>query len=119
MEIMLDLKALLYTSIGTGTKKLSVKITANDGTTQTIDRTINVQRLQSRNNLDEPNNNITAKGTVKVRGWALESSGVKEVRVYVDGKDLGTITYGTTRTDVNKAYPGYSSGDNSGFRRYC
>ena len=102
-------------SIGTGTKKLSVKITANDGTTQTIDRTINVQRLQSRNNLDEPNNNITAKGTVKVRGWALESSGVKEVRVYVDGKDLGTITYGTTRTDVNKAYPGYSSGDNSGF----
>ena len=31
------------------------------------------------------------------------------------GKDLGTVTYGTTRTDVNKAYPGYSSGDNAGF----
>ena len=102
-------------SIGTGTKKLSVKITANDGTTQTIDRTINVQRLQSRSNLDEPNNKITAKSTLKVRGWALDSSGVKEVRVYVDGKDLGTVTYGTKRTDVNKAYPGYSSGDNSGF----
>ena len=102
-------------SIGTGTKKLSVKITANDGTTQTIDRTINVQRLQSRSNLDEPNNKITAKSTLKVRGWALDSSGVKEVRVYVDGKDLGTVTYGTKRTDVNKAYPGYSSGNNSGF----
>ena len=102
-------------SISTGSKKLSVKITANDGTTQTIDRTINVQRLQSRSNLDEPNNNVTAKGTLKVRGWALDSSGVKEVRVFVDGKDLGTITYGTSRSDVNKAYPGYSSGDNAGF----
>ena len=42
-------------------------------------------------------------------------SRIKEVRVYIDNKDFGTITYGTTRTDVNKAYPGYSSGDNAGF----
>ena len=40
---------------------------------------------------------------------------IKEVRVYIDNKDLGTVTYGTTRTDVNKAYPGYISGDNAGF----
>ena len=102
-------------SISTGNKKLTVKITANDGTTQTIERTINVQKLQSRSSLDEPTNNITAKGTLKVRGWALDSSGIKEVRVYIDGKDLGTVTYGTTRTDVNKVYPGYSSGNNAGF----
>ena len=43
------------------------------------------------------------------------STGVKEVRVYVDGKDLGTVAYGAKRADVNKAYPGYSSGDNAGF----
>ncbi|WP_370774086.1 hypothetical protein [Clostridium sp.] len=53
-----------------------------------------------------------------LRGWAVAASGVKEVRVYVDGKDLGTVTYGTKRTDVNKAYPGYSSGDNAGFEGY-
>ena len=102
-------------SINTGNKKLSVKITSNDGTVQTLDRTINVKRLESRSSLDEPNNNITAKGSLKIRGWAVASSGIKEVRVYVDGKDLGTVTYGTTRTDVNKAYPGYSSGNNAGF----
>ena len=33
----------------------------------------------------------------------------------MDGKDLGTVAYGTKRADVNKAYPGYSSGDNAGF----
>ena len=102
-------------SINTGNKKLSVKIIANDGTIQTIDRTIKIEKLISRSFLDEPNNNVVAKGTLKVRGWALAASGVKEVRVYVDGKDLGTVTYGTTRIDVNKAYPGYSSGDNVGF----
>ena len=68
------------------------------------------------NSLDEPTSGtVTTTGELKVRGWAVTSSGVKEVRVYVDGIDLGTITYGTTRTDVNKVYPGYSSGDNAGF----
>ena len=33
----------------------------------------------------------------------------------MDGKDLGTVAYGAKRADVNKAYPGYSSGDNAGF----
>ena len=103
-------------SISSGNKKLSVKIIANDGTTQTIDRIVNVKNLPSINSLDEPTSGtVTTTGELKIRGWALASSGVKEVRVYVDGIDLGTITYGTTRTDVNKVYPGYSSGDNAGF----
>ncbi|WP_195955554.1 N-acetylmuramoyl-L-alanine amidase [Clostridium saudiense] len=103
-------------SISSGSKKLVVKITANDGTTQNIEKTINIEKGQSRSYLDEPNNNVTVRSTtVSVNGWALAASGVKEVRVYVDGKDLGTVTYGTKRTDVNNAYPGYSSGDNAGF----
>ena len=103
-------------SIASGSKTLVVKITANDGTTQNIERTIKIERLESKSHLDEPNNNVTVRSTtLSIRGWALASSGVKEVRVYVDGKDLGTITYGTKRTDVNNVYPGYSSGDNAGF----
>ena len=48
------------------------------------------------NSLDEPTiGTVTTTGEVKVRGWAVTSSGVKEVRVYVDNIDLGTITYGT------------------------
>ncbi|WP_300887409.1 N-acetylmuramoyl-L-alanine amidase [uncultured Clostridium sp.] len=103
-------------SISAGNKKLTVKITANDGTTQTIERTIKIEKLPSVSCLDEPTSNLTVKeNKLKIRGWALANSGVKEVRVYVDGKDLGTVPYGTSRADVNKVYPGYSSGNNPGF----
>ena len=40
----------------------------------------------------------------------ITGSGIKEVRVYVDGTDLGTVPYGKSRPDVNNVYPGYSSG---------
>ena len=102
--------------ISEGNRKLTVKITANDGSVQNIEKTIKVEKAQSRSYLDAPNDNEVVKSkTLNVRGWALAGSGVKEVRVYVDGKDLGTVAYGTKRADVNKAYPGYSSGDNAGF----
>ena len=103
-------------SLSAGDKKVSVKITANDGTTQTIERAIKIEKLASISCLDEPTNNLTVKsGELKIRGWALAGSGIKEVRVYVDGTDLGTVPYGTLRPDVNSAYPGYSSGNNAGF----
>ncbi|MBM6820446.1 N-acetylmuramoyl-L-alanine amidase, partial [Clostridium saudiense] len=102
-------------NISAGTKKVIVKITANDGTSQSIERTIKVEKLESKSWLDNPSNNYVSSESLMVRGWALASSGVKEVRVYVDGKDLGTVNYGTTRTDVNNAYPGYPSGNNAGF----
>ena len=102
-------------NISAGTKRVIVKITANDGTSQSIERTIKVERLESKSWLDNPSNNYVSSESLMVRGWALASSGVKEVRVYIDGKDLGTVNYGTTRTDVNNAYPGYPSGNNAGF----
>ena len=102
--------------ISEGNRKLTVKITANDGSVQNIEKTIKIEKAQSRSYLDAPNDNEVVKSkTLNVRGWALAGSGVKEVRVYVDGKDLGTVAYGANRADVNKAYPGYSSGDNAGF----
>ncbi|MDU5261824.1 MAG: N-acetylmuramoyl-L-alanine amidase, partial [Clostridium celatum] len=97
-------------------KKVSVKITANDGTTQTIERTIKVEKLPSISCLDEPTSGTVVNSEqLKIRGWALAGSGIKEVRVYVDGADLGTVPYGTSRPDVNNVYPGYSSGNNAGF----
>ena len=102
-------------NLTSGNKKVVVQITSNDGSIQKIERTIKVEKLESKSWLDNPNNNSISSGTLKVSGWALASSGVKEVRVYVDGKDLGTVNYGTTRTDVNNAYPGYPSGNNAGF----
>ena len=103
-------------SISAGNKKIKIKATANDGTTQTINRTIKIEKLASISCLDEPTSGtVTTTGELKVRGWAVASSGIKEVRVYVDGIDLGTIAYGTSRPDVNSVYPGYQSGNNAGF----
>ena len=103
-------------NIASGNRKVSVKITANDGTTQTIERTIKVEKLESISCLDEPTSSaVVNSDQLKIRGWALAGSGIKEVRVYVDGTDLGTVPYGTSRPDVNNVYPGYSSGNNAGF----
>ena len=110
-------KIIDISSLGYGNKVLEIRIVANDNSTQVYRRNIVfTNTLESRSYLDAPNDNEVVKSkTLNVRGWALAGSGVKEVRVYVDGKDLGTVAYGANRADVNKAYPGYSSGDNAGF----
>ena len=104
------------TSVSNGNKKLEVIITANDGSKNTITRNITVNRLISRSNLDDPYGtaDITSN-TLLIRGWALSGSGVKSVEAFIDGASYGQIKYGVSRADVNKAYPGYSSGDNCGF----
>ena len=110
-------KIIDISSLGYGNKVLEIIIVANDNSTQVYRRNIVfTNTLESRSYLDAPNDNEVVKSkTLNVRGWALAGSGVKEVRVYMDGKDLGTVAYGAKRADVNKAYPGYSSGDNAGF----
>ena len=110
-------KIIDISSLGYGNKVLEIRIVANDNSTQVYRRNIVfTNTLESISYLDAPNDNEVVKSkTLNVRGWALAGSGVKEVRVYMDGKDLGTVAYGAKRADVNKAYPGYSSGDNAGF----
>ncbi len=107
-------------NLGTGNKTVEVKIIARNGETQSYKRNIIIKgeenTLPFRYSLDEPvTNEKISSNSLKIRGWALAGSGVKEVRVYVDGTDLGTVPYGTSRADVNSVYPGYSSGNNAGF----
>ena len=105
-------------SLSNGKKTLEIKITGNSGTVQTIKRTISINRksLEAKSFLDSPEENLNVTtDTIRVRGWALDSSGVKSVEAFVDGKLLGNISYGALRPDVNKVCPGYPSGDNAGF----
>ena len=104
--------------LSNGNKTLKVVITGNDGTVQTINRAITVKKvvLETRSCLDEPTSNaIVTTDSLSIKGWALNSKGIKSVEVFIDNVSYGTIKYGTRRTDVNKAYPGYSTGDNCGF----
>ena len=105
-------------SLSNGNKTLKIVITGNDGTTQTVSRTINVKKvaLEARSCLDVPSSNATVTtDSLLIKGWALNSKGIKSVEAFIDNVSYGTIKYGTRRTDVNKVYPGYSTGDNCGF----
>ena len=105
-------------NISNGSKTLEMKIVANDGSYQTVTKTVNVNRavLETKSFLDSPEENLNVTtDTIRVRGWALDSSGVKSVEAFVDGRSLGNISYGALRPDVNKVCPGYPSGDNAGF----
>ena len=105
-------------SLSNGNKTLKVVITGNDGTVQTINRAITVKKvvLEARSCLDEPTSNTTVTtDSLLIKGWALNSKGIKSVEAFIDNISYGTIKYGVLRTDVNKVYPGYPTGDNSGF----
>jgi hypothetical protein len=61
--------------------------------------------------LEAPTNGAVITGTVNITGWALAPNGgiLNEVKVYVDGTQVGLATYGFVRMDVCSAYP-YSPG---------
>jgi Bacterial Ig domain len=62
--------------------------------------------------IDYPPANSTLTGTVGIGGWALENTAlvgpaaVSSVAVMVDGIQVGTATYGVSRSDVCAAFPG-------------
>lgn len=49
---------------------------------------------------------------VLVGGWALDDRGVREVRLYVDGRIAEVTPLNTQRPDVSKVYPQYAHGTN-------
>ena len=105
-------------ALSNGSKKLTIKIIANDNSYTTIDRaiTINKTQLIARGWVDTPTNNQSfTNGTLNIKGWALHPKGIKSINAYIDGKSYGSIPYGAIRSDVDKAYPGYSTGSKCGF----
>ena len=96
----------------------SVQQTQNQAQVQVQPQSVvssNAVNLAPRMYIDAPDENSKVNGSVTVSGWALNGSGVKEVDVFLDGKAVGQATLGIARTDVDRKYPGYSGGSNSGF----
>ncbi|WP_160674324.1 Ig-like domain-containing protein [Clostridium sp. C8-1-8] len=65
--------------------------------------------------IDSPTSNSQLSPYTLVTGWALNPAALREVRVYVDDNFNGNAYIGNYRPDVNSAYPGYPSGDRSGY----
>ncbi|MCR1875997.1 Ig-like domain-containing protein [Paraclostridium bifermentans] len=100
--------------ISSGNHIIKVEAVGNDGSIKATEAQINVSKLEPKIMIDEPRGLVDDKD-IKVRGWALNSSGVKEVKIYVDGTYKTSAKIGLERADVNAAYPGYKDGKNSGY----
>lgn len=100
-----------------GINNLVVRAVAYNGATISASRKITMVKPVSRLAVDRPADNSNANGqNIVVGGWALNSSGIQKVEVYLNGVLYGNATIGVSRPDVNAAYPGYPTGNNSGYQ---
>lgn len=66
--------------------------------------------------LDAPANGANLpSNTVQVSGWALSYAGQPDVDIYLDDKQVGSVTANGSRSDVGSAFPTYAYAAYSGF----
>lgn len=67
--------------------------------------------------LDIPGNDRETLTNISlVRGWALDSNGIANVKIRIDNAREVLLTYGTSRADVCDVYPGFPGCSNVGFQ---
>ncbi|MDQ0198683.1 Ig-like domain-containing protein [Neobacillus ginsengisoli] len=103
------------TKITNGQHSLTVRETGNNGNTTVLSQMVNVQNLPAKGSIDNPAINSSISGSSNVQGWFLDGSGVAKIEVLIDGISIGTAQYGSTRIDVQKAFPQYQNA-NSGYQ---
>ncbi|MDD3223937.1 MAG: Ig-like domain-containing protein [Clostridium sp.] len=106
--------------LAVGIHTINVVSTGKDGTTAKNSTEIYVlpagtSDLPSRLCVDTPSNGDTVQNCIEVKGWSLYAFGVKNVQMFIDGNYVINAQLGLSRTDVDKVYPGYTNGVNSGF----
>lgn len=65
--------------------------------------------------VDVPKTGQTISGHLNAIGWAVAEDRVTDVSVYVDRAFWKTCLIRGSRPDVNKVYPGFPEGDDSGW----
>ncbi|MEH7416821.1 SpoIID/LytB domain-containing protein [Neobacillus drentensis] len=102
-------------TLSNGQHTLTVRETGKNGKITDLTRKVNVQNLPAKGYIDSPAEGTSIKGSTIVKGWFLDGNGVSKIEVLVDGKSIGTAQYGSSRTDVQKAFPQYQNA-NSGYQ---
>lgn len=99
-----------------GNRTITVRVNLENGSSFSSSKNIRIDKKPFRLCLDNPADGSRVDGNVlTVRGWALADSGIQEVKVYVNNVLKGNAVYGSNRPDVNRVFPGYNVGDNSGY----
>jgi hypothetical protein len=65
--------------------------------------------------VEAPSNGQPFTGVGNLRGWAVSSSGIDRVELYIDGVYRTPVPMGGSRGDVAKVYPNYPEAATSGF----
>ncbi|WP_195245509.1 Ig-like domain-containing protein, partial [Clostridium celatum] len=111
-------KTFDISNISNGTKTVLVEVVSADGSVFKMTRSITVKKVELKplSFLDLPTNGESIKNnTLTIRGWAVHSKGIKEVKVSIDGKYLTNVSIGLDRADVGNAYPQYPNSNKAGF----
>ncbi|WP_297437712.1 glucosaminidase domain-containing protein, partial [uncultured Clostridium sp.] len=94
-----------------GKRKIEIGQIGNDGTKKSEAYYYEVPSMENRIDakVSATNNKLN------VNGWALNKSGVKEVRYYIDGTYQGKTTVGLSTPELVNKYPSYPNAAKSGF----
>lgn len=102
-------------SLSTGLHSITVKSTGYSGSTlQLQSKKFTVQNLPAMGDINSPVDASEVNGTVNLRGWFIDGSGIVKIDVLVDGKVVGQANYGISRPDVLQVFPKYQN-SNAGY----
>ena len=101
--------------LNVGRNVLNVVTVGNDKSSINSEMVVEIYKGDNTLFIDTPLNNQKFEKEIAIAGWALNISKIKEINMYLNNSFIGSATYGITRADVNEAFPGYPSGDFSGF----
>nr|WP_279290131.1 Ig-like domain-containing protein [Clostridium cibarium] len=111
-------KTVSISDIAGGNKIVEIKQVCNDGSSVSMKTNININKPNPIGCIDAPIDGAKVNGkTINVSGWALNSSNIKSVDIFVDGIAKGSATIGQPRPDVKSVYPQYTNAAISGFSK--
>jgi N-acetylmuramoyl-L-alanine amidase len=101
------------TKYSDGQHTVTVRETSTNGGVLTLSpRTVYISNVKGI--VESPVDGTTISGNKTVSGWFLDSSGVANIDILVDGAVAGQAVLGDARPDVQKIFPAFNNG-NAGF----
>ena len=108
--------ALDTTNLSNGTHTVTVKAIGIDGTSNKIDRSVEVsnaiveEKSYYQGFIDTPGSGATIGGITEIAGWYINTLGINKVEILVDSVLQGTATR-SSRAGFESLFPGYNVTD--------
>lgn len=109
-----------WTSPGTYAVKVRARCVSNPSIVSQWSNPLNIaienpKNLSMIGQIENPSDGDTVFGITTIHGWAIDGKGIKKVELFIDDQYICDLPYGSSRKDVQSAYPNYPLSENSGF----